>query len=297
MLEQLIAKNNRSNFDVVIPRHLSDATWIDFEFEAALKLSRNLSVELNKLNQKVSERRVHKARVALRRWFTIWKVLKEDGWQTKSLRAKIVRPLKDLLSLLGKLRDFDVSISICQELEAPKKLLDDLQKSRNKLRVLISDYIHSSDIDKLSKRLEKQLKKRAKKYTKSSFATKKAKLSAFKHIDKYVVQQEKTVRKLAKKAMTPKQLHQLRLGIKGWRYLLAEFFGLTTLELVTTQQLLGQIHDLDRVAILLSKSKNSENSLRLLAVKRSDLLKDFEQVRENMPYGLRPAVISMKTNI
>jgi hypothetical protein len=87
----------------------------------------------------------------------------------------------------------------------------------------------------------------------------------------------------------------LRLSIKAWRYLLAEFYGLTNLQLVRAQQILGKLNDLHRVETLLAESKTplANEALSKLNEQREKLLDDFTQFRESLPYGLRPTISSI----
>src|SRR5262249_37550434 len=115
--------------------------------------------------------------------------------------------------------------------------------------------------------------------------------SAFNHIDTYILAQEDMVRELEARAQTPEQLHELRLGVKRWRYMLTEFFGLTTLQLVRAQQILGRLHDLDRISDLLDGNCPDDVRLRL-EDQRRQLLQDFSLIRQCLPYGLRPLWLS-----
>src|SRR5262249_28091182 len=78
---------------------------------------------------------------------------------------------------------------------------------------------------------------------------------AYEHLEPYLVHLEGLTRETEMKAFTPAQLHELRIEIKSWRYFLTEFFGLTNLQIVKAQQLLGKVHDIDRMLEILDDSK------------------------------------------
>jgi CHAD domain-containing protein len=142
-------------------------------------------------------------------------------------------------------------------------------------------------------KLGRYLRKRAQKIT-VKLPRAKAEQSAYQHIELFLLKQESIVRERADTAREPDEYHQLRLAIKGWRYLLTEFFGLTNLELVRAQQILGQTHDLDRLTPLLIGDGNQEEALATLKERRQELLSQIDEMRNRLPYGLRPQITSTR---
>jgi CHAD domain-containing protein len=148
----------------------------------------------------------------------------------------------------------------------------------------------------------KQLMKRLRRFLKTRPAKLRKELvgrqgSAYKHLEQFVVRQEEISKQLALNAQAPPELHKLRLSIKAWRYLLVEFYGLTNLELVRAQQLLGKLNDLHRITGLLSRFDHElvDESLSKLTKQQNNLLDEFEQIRKNLPFGLRPRVLTISS--
>jgi CHAD domain-containing protein len=110
------------------------------------------------------------------------------------------------------------------------------------------------------------------------------------------MEQEQFARQVERKASTPESLHQLRLCIKAWRYLLTEFFGLTNLELVKAQQLLGKFNDVHRALVLLESDPQAQelakDAIAKLQKQSEQLMKEFSEFRKALPYGLRPTIVS-----
>ena len=254
-----------------------------------MALYRELKPALQELSRNPNAKNVHESRVLLRRWSSVWKVLKADGWRTKPEGRDLERQLKELSQTLGCLRDCDVNIEIAESLGAARKILHNWKYERELLARKAKKDLHQLDIKALMRRLRKLLKTRPAKL--------KAKLtppleSAYKHLERFVARQEDFSRQLAATARQPQELHSLRLSIKAWRYLLVEFYGLTNLELVRAQQLLGKLNDLHRIAGLLSKYESDlvSETLSKLTIQQNKLLDEFEQIRGNLPFGLRPRV-------
>jgi CHAD domain-containing protein len=276
-----------------VPPHLAHSSWINFEASSALSVLGTLSDELKDLKKKVSVRRVHKARVALRRWFSVWKVLEQDGWESKHFKKSVSKPLKNVLEALGELRDMDVALELAENLGVTDETLDDWKKQRKTLKKHLKKRIDSVDVKDLLDEIEDYLHDRAEKVEKS-VSNKRAKESAFDHLDNYLSREEDEVRALAQTAQSPEELHKFRLGVKRWRYLLTEFFGLTNLELVKAQQVLGQIHDLDRLTPILQSNPGEELALSRIRDRRGQLLKEIGAMRTRLPFGLRPHITSLK---
>lgn len=276
-----------------VPPHLARTTWIKHESVSAKSALLELETDIRKLTKKVSENRVHGSRVSLRRWFSVWHVLRQDGWETANCKKRIIRPLKKLQSLLGELRDIDVNIDYGKKLGCTPELLDRWNKQRNDTQRKLERFIEEHYLKFLVKELDRFLRKRPKRLA-SKLPTAKVCQSAFDHIEFYLLRQESVVRELAANARTMEELHEMRLAIKRWRYLLTEFFGVTNLELVRAQQLLGQMHDLDRLTPLLVHDETQDAAMQKLKERRKGLLQEIEEMRGQLPYGLRPQISSTK---
>lgn len=275
------------------PPHLARTNWITHEANCALAVYQDLRKDLRALKKKVSANHVHKARVTLRRWFSVWKVLREDDWESKSYKKGIGSRLRKLQKMLGELRDLDVNIEQAEKLECDKKLIELWNSQRKRLEKRLEKFVSTQDLGDLMNKLGRYLRKRAQKIQ-AGLPRAKAERSAFHHIEMFLLHQESIVREQAASARTSEELHQFRLGIKGWRYLLTEFFGVTNLELVRAQQVLGQVHDLDRLTPFLIDAPAQKESLARLKERRKALVHDVDKMRSKLPYGLRPQITSTK---
>lgn len=299
----MVVKRNRRKLSAraltrSVPPHLDDSTWLDFEQKTALTVYDSLARSLKRLCSEANVPRVHEARVVLRRFDSIWKVLKEDGWESKKFKRSVGNDLKEVRRMLGKLRDWDVNLELARSFDLPQDLIDSWQVERDLLAQSITSELDSWDIKRFLKDLRSFLKKRPKKIAKRA---KKAGLdlkeSAYLHLEPYLLSQEVLSQDLARKAKTAEELHQLRLSIKSWRYVLTEFFGLTNLELVRAQQILGKLNDLARLSKLVgdsaAESPLANESLSKLSQQSKKLLADFTEFRNNLPFGLRPSIASV----
>ncbi len=275
------------------PEHLSSESWVEFELRSASNLLQPMVGELKKLKLRVIKERVHKSRVSLRRWFSVWSLLEQDGWEKKNFKKGTLKPLRAFLKELGELRDCDVNIETAEKLGCDEKTIDEFKKRRKKLKSRIDDRLKKVDPEKLREDIESYLEKRALVLAKELAESEEANHSAFSHFDRYIAEHEMNVRSLSEKASSPESLHKLRLAIKKWRYLLTECMGLTNLDLVKAQTLLGEIHDFDRLEPVLKESAPDDvESLTRLRKERSALVQEFEKAKKDLPYGLRPGVIS-----
>lgn len=270
------------------PVHLASESWVDFELRAALNLLNGVEDELSKLKLRITKERVHKSRVSLRRWFSIWSFLSEDGWEEKRFRKAVIKPLRSFLKELGDLRDCDVNIETADKLHCIELTLEDLKVTRKKLKRRIEKSLHELNPEKLTANITKYLEKKAGRLIADiNFESKDQ--SAYSHFDRYLSAHEDRVRKLASKEPTAESLHKLRLAIKKWRYLLTECMGVTNAELVNAQTLLGEIHDFDRLQpVLIEDEGNKSAAVFLLRQERDVRVKQFEQLKVKLPYGLRP---------
>jgi CHAD domain-containing protein len=280
----------------IVPPHLDGSPWLMFEQQRALHIYDDLSRTLRRLSKKPSAERVHEARVVLRRWDCIWNVLDADGWTTKKYSRQVGKELKKIRHLLGVLRDCDVNIEVAESLAAPAEIIEKWQAERKSIARKTKKQLKNLEVDELLKKLSTFLLKRPEKL-RGSFENEgeNGGESAYNHLEPFVRNQEEIARKLASSAQTPEELHALRLSIKAWRYLLAEFYGLTNLQLVRAQQILGKLNDLHRVELLLAATGSplANESLNKSNEQRLKLLDDFTQFRETLPYGLRPTISSI----
>jgi CHAD domain-containing protein len=288
-----VVKGIHGKGKISIPPHLAHSSWINYEALAALSVLSNLKTELKALKENPDARRVHKARVSLRRWFSIWAVLREDGWETKSFKKEVSKPLRRLLRMLGGLRDSDVNLELVESLQASERFAKLCRAHSRQLRKELRAYLPELKLAKILKLAKDHLHSQAEKVEKRS-KRRTAKRTAFDHLDEHVCLQEEAVKRLALTAESPEELHQLRLAVKRWRYLLTEFFGLTNLELVTAQTLLGHLHDLDRLSPILRQSEEDAHALSSLKQRRRELLRQFQPMRSRLPYGLRPRIVTLK---
>ncbi|HEY9868620.1 MAG TPA: CHAD domain-containing protein [Candidatus Obscuribacterales bacterium] len=273
-----------------VPAHLDETPWIDFEQSTALALCDSLEQELRRLVAQPTAKRVHDTRVALRRWFSVWSVMRKDGWQSKKFKRRVAQPMRRLLRTLGSLRDWDVNLSLGKELGCPKEMLRQWKKERALVRDAVTTTIDHLDPDSTMRRLRKYITRRPERL-RSKLPAESTMESAYDHIDRFVKAQEDRVQELESHARTPEELHQLRLAVKRWRYLLTEFFGLTNLQLVRTQQTLGKLNDLYRLEGLLIRQPSPAVMARL-EEQRQQLLTEFDDIRSALPYGLRPVWVS-----
>ena len=274
------------------PEHLGAESWVDFELRAALNLSQAMESELKKLKLRVIKERVHKSRVSLRRWFSVWGFLAEDGWEAKKFKKKVLTPLRDFLRELGELRDCDVNIETAEKLQCDAQTMAEFKALRKKLKHRIDKTLTEVDPPKLAGQIEDYLTDRAKELNKEIEKSSIADHSAFAHFDRYLQSHEEQVKKLSLKASSPESLHKLRLAIKKWRYLLTECMGLTNLNLVRAQTLLGEIHDYDRLEPVLADGHELTGAIYRLRLERSALVNEFEQLKKDLPFGLRPGTIT-----
>jgi CHAD domain-containing protein len=293
-----IARSSKStHFVAAIPPHIEQASWLDFQKSTELLLCDSVSQELAPLSKKPTEKRVHETRVALRRWFSVWAVLKEDGWSSKKINKKVVSKLRKLLKALGNLRDLDVNIELGKTFGCPQSILAEWDEQQRHVRRKVRSRIDHLEPAVLLMRLRNYLNKRYVALRDKNANSSAKPVSTYYLLDRYVCEQEMRVKELESAASTPEELHKLRLAIKRWRYLLTEFFGLTNLQLVRAQQLLGRLNDYQRIEKLLIERQLPElNELtEKIKTERQRLIEEFATVREELPYGLRPVVISSES--
>lgn len=275
-----------------IPPHLAAMTWVVFERDTAFSVWDSLERELFLLASKFSGKRVHDTRIALRRWDSVWQVLQRDGFESKKFAKKVGKKLQKLLKVLGAARDMDVNIELGSKVGVSKATLGKWKKEQDELNKAAKKYMKALDVDQIVKDFDKCLNSRARKLGRRLFESSYGQETAYQHLERYLVEQEKAVFDMERTAKTPEELHQLRLGIKTWRFFLAEFFGLTSIGLYKTQQDLGRFNDLTRIGELIQDLPEEEAALQAIKKQNDQNMKLFAKSRKQLPYGLRPTLQS-----
>lgn len=306
--------SHSSEQEAAIPLHLVTLNWLDFERDTAAKVADNVASELYGLSKKATVKRVHDTRVALRQWVSIWQVLKRDGWKEKKSWKKLGKKLQQLQKLLGELRDWDVNLETAKSFDIPDAVHLEWSIERAKVSKRVSLRLRELDLRGMSKELPRFVEKRFRKLKKElrNSGSEQLFVSAYAHLNPYLEEQEEATRLLEEHACEPESLHRLRLCIKSWRYLLTEFFGLTNLQLVRAQQLLGRYNDASRALNLLEQwqtaaqsqaagqpqtemannSQVAKDAVQRLESYQGEILKEFTEIRSSLPFGLRPSVRS-----
>lgn len=301
------------------PEHLLMLNWFELEETRALSVLEEMQAALKLIDEKLSPRRVHEVRVVIRRWYSVWDILKVDNWRDHRYDKKVGKPLTKLNKALGRLRDLDVNIELATAFHAPTVLLSHWRRLRNKRRRKVAEKLASLKAKRIGKELAEHLSRRAyeierlliplsedeeRSATANHTLSPLAK-SSYHHLAAYLERCEEEARVMASQHLSYEELHELRLIIKRWRYLLAEFFGLTNLELVKVQQLLGKHHDLVRLREEIENFEKKQNShlsgdekkklkqttsrITLELARLDDVI---EKLKPELPYGLRPYRLS-----
>lgn len=299
-----------------VPEHLLSLNWFELEEARALSIFEELKVELKGLKKKLNGKRVHQARVVIRRWYSIWEILEADNWQDKRYLKKVGAPLSRINKELGRVRDLDVNIDLAEDFQAPLELLASWRKKRNRRALEAEKEIKKLQAGKIAKELAEHLSRRAYELERLLVPLPEDQESegpsvsrpfqspleeaSYHHIDRFLNQCEDEARELASRDLDAEELHELRLIIKRWRYLLTEFFSLTNIELVRAQQLLGRHHDLIRLRQAIEKyaqkhenqSQSSKDCQNRITLELSRLEDEIARVKQELPYGLRPYMVS-----
>lgn len=300
-----------------IPEHLLTLNWFELEEARALSILDDLTVELKELKGKLSPSKVHKCRVVIRRWYSIWEILEVDHWGDENYDRKVKKPLGKINKALGKLRDLDVNINFAEEYQAPLYVLSAWRKKRARIGRKMVQKIAELKPKKVAKNLAEHLSLRAYELERMLLplpeeeivmpASEKPFISpleaaSYQHIERFLLEAEAEAKNHAALAKTPVQLHELRLTIKRWRYLLTEFFSVTNIDLVKAQQLLGKHHDLIRLKEMVEKSarklKGSQSQKEIaecttrINLELTRLEDEIELVKKALPFGLRPYKVS-----
>lgn len=284
------------------PPHLREQAWLELEQKTALGIYEDVEKVLKKLakaklGKEPAPKLVHETRVVLRRWESIWGVLERDGWSEKKFWKRTGNPLRKLHKLLGQARDWDVNIELADEYSLPASVKKVFKKERARAGAKVAKRLEQVKVKRLAKDLLKFLLKRPQQIAVKHAGSSRLFQSAYSHLEPLLAEQEDTARALEAHAHTPAELHELRLVVKAWRYLLADFFGLTNLELVRAQQLLGKLNDLERLSQLVgaiaAQDAGATRAMIKLQEQKLKLLSDFDSLRINLPFGLRPSVTSL----
>lgn len=287
------------------PEHLVTVSWLSQEESRAIAIMRDLERCLAKVKKKLTYDRVHEMRVVLRRWYSIWEILTLDRWQDDNYEKAIGSTFKALNKQLGKLRDLDVNIEFAREYSLPDVITEEWIKKRKKLTKKVAKRINKLKVARALGSLKTYLGKKAYELEKFlAFSEDELKLSlndsAYHHMLGFLEATERVAHEQASHAVSDEDLHELRLSVKRWRYILAEFFQLTNLALVHSQKLLGKHHDLsllkerlDETAAKLGKKGDIpglEEARSRLTLELIALSEEIAPVKENLPYGLRPSI-------
>lgn len=251
------------------PEHLLNVDWLEFEYKVASDALNAVLQEVRRLETRRDKKFIHSTRVAFRRWYAVWSILKKDGWQRPGAKDKGFKDLKRAYKLLGSVRDWDMTINLARKGSVPEPIVKRWLRLRGDVRKFSNKRLAKLNLRKLVKKMKKFLDKRYEELRVEAIRNESLKPeSAYKHIDKHLRHRETKSRDLADDAHTLPQLHSLRLSVKSWRYILAEFYGVSSLLLVDTQQTLGQINDIDRFIQVIERelSACAEKKLQAAAV-------------------------------
>ncbi len=262
--------------------------WVSFEGAAAYRVLEQLQTEIKRVGAKQSVKRVHNARVALRRWFAIWQVMRTDGWESKKFRNNAIVPMEHLLAQLGEVRDMDVLSELADDLNCKDSFLEKLAGYREEAKKDLLKTLKIIDVTELVKYVSRYLQKRRYKMELGVRQSSLSEESASEHMHFILTEHEQHVRKLEESSSDPKGMHHLRLAIKGWRYLLSEFFLVKNEELELAQGLLGDIHDLDKLSEWLLNDGSNIIAISNLRQRRTALLEEVPDALQQLPYELRP---------
>jgi CHAD domain-containing protein len=263
------------------PSYLITDSLAQIERERAFLIADQLKEAIKRTSKKTGASQVHQLRVILRRWYSIWEILKEHSWQSKNYKEKCGKNLKKLNKALGQLRDLDVNIELARKYKVGSTYLKQLKEERANTVHQVEQLLQQDAGIDLGRRLKNYLVKRAAKLearagtevgtktgtktgteTQTETCPKTIDLSletsptksGYDQIDTLLHNLEKEVQGYATKASTLEDFHKLRLSIKQWRYLLSEFLGVSLLTLVKAQGLLGKHQDLNRLQMHLAQA-------------------------------------------
>jgi|AGTN01.1.fsa_nt_gi Uncharacterized conserved protein len=268
------------------PEHLLNIDWLEFEYKVASDALNAVLQEVRRLETRRDKKFIHSTRVAFRRWYAVWSILKKDGWQRPGAKKKGFKDLKRAYKLLGSVRDWDMTINLARKGSVPEPIVKRWLKERGEVRKFSNKRLAKLNLRKLVKKMKKFLDKRFEELRVEAIRNESLKPeSAYKHIDTHLRRRETKSRDFADDAHTLPQLHALRLSVKSWRYILAEFYGVSSLLLVDTQQTLGQINDIDRFIQVIERELSTCAEKRLQAtavVQQQATFADVAQQLQNL---------------
>lgn len=289
----ITSKNDAdAKFEISIgipPGHLTSGHWTTFLVKRLVDLEDAAVKEIKKLQLRLTKNQVHQARVAMRRWLSVGS-LACCNEKAASFDYVPKRKLRKLWKCLGRVRDADVSLSLLEKLAAPAAPKRYWQERREEALEKLSESLDGMKPRKLLKKSRRLLSDVA---VNSSTEAKTGDTSPYGWFDMVLSQHEEQVRGILATAATEEELHMARLAIKRWRYILIEVFGLDNWQLMNMQQVLGQIHDIDVVLPILHKLCGEAPCVARAVARRAELLQQYGELREEIPWGLRPLVIAV----
>ncbi|MBK9143837.1 MAG: CHAD domain-containing protein [Candidatus Melainabacteria bacterium] len=277
---------------------LEKIDWLEYEHRVALEAIEELSRAADLIAGRKNNKTVHDTRIAFRRWYSVWSILEQDGWDSRKFAGGPGKRLRRVYKTLGRVRDWDVNCKLGKSLRLPDKILDSWAGRRRRVRKKAFRRLGRLDLHDLVESLSAYIEQR---YARLSRRRDRMREPAYDHIERMLGQHEKETRKLARRAGTIEELHAMRLCIKSWRYILVEFFGLTSVKLVQAQQILGKITDAERLTSVLTEALDGagarrralvEQSLAIVSQEEKKLIAELDSLKRALPYGLRPGHIS-----
>jgi len=287
--------------------------WLSMEYQIAQEAVSELEGVLVFLKQEEGKESVHDMRVMFRRWYSIWGVLRRDGWETEKYKKGLGRDIRLAYKILGKIREFDVMCSLSKKIGLCDDVVNAFRRKRDNVREKLVKQLSKIDLPKLFKRLSRYLIEREQildiKFKarsrflrvvggKAKAKNRKARkmVESQEHFNIVIAEHERRTADLVARAHTIEELHDVRLSVKAWRYLLVEFFDTTHPVLVKAQQYLGKVNDLDHLATFLETKKLGlephlvKKQIQITLKKRDEMRAKFDQLKRSLPYGFRPSL-------
>lgn len=291
--------------------------WLSMEYQIAQEAVNELEGVLVFLKQVEGKESVHDMRVMFRRWYSIWGVMRRDGWETEKYKKGLGRDIRLAYKILGKIREFDVMCSLSKKIGLCDDVVNAFRNKRDNVRAKLVKQLSKIDLSKLFKRLRRYLTEReqildikfkarsrflrvvgGKSGGKFKAKNRKARkmVETEEHFNIVLAEHERRTADLVSRAHTIEELHDVRLSVKAWRYLLVEFFDNTHPVLVKAQQYLGKVNDLDHLAIFLETKKLGlephliKKQISITNKKRDEMRTKFDQLKRSLPYGFRPGL-------
>lgn len=298
--------------------------WLSMEYQIAQEAVSELESVLVFLKQEEGKESVHDMRVMFRRWYSIWGVLRRDGWETEKYKKGLGRDIRLAYKILGKIREYDVMCSLSKKIGLCDDVVNAFRRKRDNVREKLVKQLSKIDLSKLFKRLRRYLTEReqildikfkarsrflrivgGKLGGKSKAKTRKARkmVESQEHFNIVLAEHERRTADLVARANTIEELHDVRLSVKAWRYLLVEFFDTTHPVLVKAQQYLGKVNDLDHLATFLETKKLGlephliKKQISITLKKRDEMRSKFDQLKRSLPYGFRPGLPGLQKRV